>query len=459
MGLGILGGGVETAKWLLKQGARLIITDLKSKKKLGASLKKLAPYKKRVNFVLGEHREKDFLGADMVVVNPDVPKTNKFLNFAKRRGKRIENEMTLFYEFNKAEKLVGVTGTRGKTTTTNWIAHLLKGKSKEVAVAGNSPQNPLLAAAAAGKGSIIVVESPSFLLEYLPHRSPNVAVITNIYRDHLNRYDDMEDYASTKAGIFKTQKDGDFLVLNFQNRWTKFFLKKNPKSKILFFSTKTLPEKLNGVFVKNGLVFYRYNGKEISVMRVTNFKKKWGNHNVENFLAAAASTFAMGVSPKEISKRVGSLSQIKFRQESVFKDSKIEIFNDASATSPEATMAAIARFSDGNEMVLIAGGTDRDLDYTGLTAVIKKKLKPRQIIFLNGSATEKMLKGLKYKKSDTAIFETLEECLNYAIRIAKNRGAKKIVFSPGAKSFEKFKNEFDRGKKFNLLVRKLKKSK
>lgn len=460
MGLGILGGGVETAKWLLKQGARLTITDLKPKEKLATSLKELAPYKKKTNFILGEHREKDFLDADIVVVNPDVPKTSKFLDFAKRRGKMIENELTLFYEFNKAKKLVGVTGTRGKTTTTNWIAHLLKGKFKKVAVAGNSPQNPLLAVATGvSKGSVIVVESPSFLLEHLPHRSPSIAVITNIYRDHLNRYDGMKDYAATKGRIFKSQKVSDFLVLNLQNRWTKFFLKKRPKSKILFFSTKMLPEKLNGVFVKNGQIFYRHDRREVLVMATGDFKKKWGSHNVENLLAATAVALALGVSQKEISKRAGSLPQIKFRQESVFKNSKLEIFNDTSATSPEATMAAIDRFSHGNEMILITGGTDRDLDYAGLAGVIKRKLKLRQIVFLNGSATEKILKGLKYKKSDIAVFETLKECFNCAIRMAKKGGAKKIVFSPGAKSFEKFKNEFDRGQQFNLLVEELKKIK
>jgi len=434
MGLGILGGGVATAKWLIEQGAILTITDLKDEDYLKYSLDKLTGIKTQINFVLGEHRDKDFLENDIIVINPDVSASNKFVELARQAGKQIENELTLFYKFCQSLKIVAVTGTRGKTTTVNWIDHLLKSQNFNTLVLGNSPDKPLLQEIKkCKKDTFVVIEAPSFLLEICDKSEfvPHIAVITNLYQDHINRHKDMEGYALVKGNIFKHQDEKDFLILNKENEWTEFFLAQKPKAQVLFFSEKDLIE----------------NKEE--------FVKHWGTHNLQNFSVASLVAITLGVSPEQIKKQISTLPQIKFRQEKVFDNGKLQIYNDTTATSPEALTASMQRFClDDEKVVFISGGTDRELNFEEWGKIARGLLKPENLVLLSGSATEKMKRALNWEKYYE--FDNLKECLNRAIEISKSiEGKAKIFFSPGAKSFEKFKNEFDRGKKFNLLVSKL----
>lgn len=434
MGLGILGGGVATAKWLLGQGAVLTITDLKDAEFLKLSLEKLKDHENEIKFVLGEHKESDFLENDIIVINPDVPALNKFVELAREAGKQIENELTLFAKFCPSREIVAVTGTRGKTTTVNWIGHLLKSKNPNTLIVGNSPEKPLLQEIKnCDDGSWVVIEAPSFLLEICDESQfkPKVAVITNIYRDHINRHKSMEGYAMAKGNIFKYQDENDFLILNKENEWTEFFLNQKPKSKTLFFS------------------------KSDSTASRGEFIKHWGKHNFQNFAMASLVASIFGLSQAEIEKQIATLPQIKFRQEKVFDNEKLEIYNDTAATSPEATISAIERF-DGKEsnLILISGGTDRELEFEGWAVKIKEIIKPENLILLSGSATEKMKKALGWVKFQE--FENLGECLELALAKASDSLQKNIIlFSPSSKSFEKFKNEFDRGEKFNILVSKI----
>src|SRR3989344_2573832 len=451
MGLGALGGGLATAKWLLAYGAELTITDLRTADKLKASLAKLN--KKRVKFVLGKHRESDFLNNDIVVVNPGVSFRNKFVLLAKKHGKQIENELTLFYKSYQSPT-VAVTGTRGKTTTVNWLKHFMKTKYPRAALAGNSPDSQLLAKANLHLNKIpFVLELPSFLLEFAEHiLGPNVAVITNIYRDHLNRYQGVQGYALIKANIFKNQNKEQHLILNADNEWTPFFIKQKPKSKILFFSLKPLIAKQDGIFIDKNLSIYIKKGKNKKLFYDAQvFIERWGRHNLENLLASALAANTFGVPLPRIVKSIDSLPQIKFREQVVFKSKRLEIINDTTATSPEATIAAIERFGHKNaNLILITGGTDMRLDYKKWAKIVKKYVRLGNIIFLKGSATKKMLTNLKYR--GTSLLENLSDCLDRAIKIALGSEHKSIIlFSPGAKSFEKFKHEFDRGERFNEL--------
>ena len=158
-----------------------------------------------------------------------------------------------------------------------------------------------------------------------------------------------------------------------------------------------------------------------------------------------------GCSVEIIKNQVPSLSQIRFRQEKIFENENIAVYNDTTATSPEASMAAINRFSSA-KTIFIAGGTDRDLDFSKWADFVKSKISSEDLILLSGSATEKMKKALDW--SNMKEFDTLEECFQKALSLVDNKRKVNIVFSPGAKSFEKFKNEFDRGEQFNLLIKK-----
>jgi len=463
VGLGILGGGVSTCLWLLKHKAKLTITDLKQKKDLEKSLKKLKKYSSKIKLVLGKHNKNDFKSNDIIVINPGVRvKNNPYLKIAKKKNKLIENEITLFFKFN-INPVISVTGTRGKTTITNWIGHLLKGKHSNIIVGGNTPDNPMLSFLDKLKTNIpIVLELSSFQLELLKakYKAPKIAIITNLYRDHLNRHGNMRDYARAKANIFQNQKNTDYLILNYDNKWTKFFLSLKPVSQIYFISHYPLPKNKNGIFNKNNKIYFQENKKKKLIFNVSKFVKYWGEHNVGNLMTAILASKLFGLTFIQTKKQIDSLPQIRFRQEIIFENKELIIINDSSATSPDATIAALTRFKQGknSNLILITGGTDKDLEYNELAKRIKKDISPKNLVIFNGSASKKLVKELnKIKYSNKYfVFESLEECFYYSLYQIKQKKKNIIIFSPAAASFEKFKNEFDRAKQFNKLIKKLK---
>ena len=462
MGLGILGGGAASARWLAQQGAILTITDMKSAEALATSLAKLGDIKKKISFVLGEHREGDFVKNDIIVVNPDVPASSPFIKIARDHGKKIENELTLFYAACPSRTTVAITGTRGKTTTVNWTRHFLADLRSNALITGNSPENPLLGTLSKiGPETPVVIEAPSFLLELAAESdfAPHVAVITNVFQDHLNRHGTLENYAAIKGNIFRKQKAGDFVILNHANEWTEYFTKQKPQSKMLFFFNGELPAGKEGIFVGNGEMILRIDSKEQVIMPVDAFIAEWGAHNLENLMAASLAAIVGGLNPERIAELSSELPQVRYRQEKIFENDTFKIYNDTAATSPDATIAALGRFSQDGNAILIAGGTDRDLDFKEWASEIKKSVKPENLILLGGTATEKMKKELgEIGFGAINEKETLEECVRAGIGRAKNSGlATKaiILFSPSAKSFGKFKNEFDRGEQFESLVERL----
>ena len=458
MGLGLLGGGLATTKWLLKHGAKVTVTDLKSREVLKPTIKSLGPLVRKIKLVLGKHQEDNFKINDIVVVNPAVPRESKYLTIARRAGARIENDASLFFKFCK-NPVVAVTGTRGKTTTVNWIYHLLRKKYPRTVLAGNSSDVSLLRALDRLDGKTpVVVELSSWQLELLPQAwksrpegapsGPHIAVITNIFRDHLNRYPSMKSYALAKANIFLDQAQNDFVLLNKNNLWTKFFQELKPRSRIVYFP---VPIGLNP----------------------EKFKRVYGLHNFYNLNVAIIVARHFGVSGQEIKKALKTLPQIKFRQETILKRKNFEIINDTTATTPEATIAALERFSrppaGGEKLILIAGGTDKKLDFSEWAKIVKKYVRPENLYLLNGSATKKMVRVLQrigyFKNSKPQLFEELAEIIkrikNHELRIRQRNGRKEavipnsifvILFSPGAASFEKFKNEFDRGRCYKSAV-------
>ncbi|MBI2096284.1 MAG: UDP-N-acetylmuramoyl-L-alanine--D-glutamate ligase [Candidatus Taylorbacteria bacterium] len=460
VGLGKLGGGVATAKWLIKRGVRLTVTDLKNEYELAPSLKKLESFKEKITFVLGKHRERDFADNEIIVVNPDVSLKNRYLEIARGNGRKIENEFSLFLKEIDQKQLIAVTGTRGKTTTATWIHHILKTAYQNTMLAGNFPERPLLESVEKyNRKEPVVVETPSFLLEHLESDllSPRMAIITNIYPDHLNRHETMENYASIKAKIFKNQNKENVLIINGENNpWTSFLLNKNPQSKVYFFSTnEELDKNLEGAFLKNKKVIFRLKGTEEAVLEVSSFNKKWGLHNVQNLLTAILAAHLFGSPFRKIRTTIDNLPLIRFREELIYDNGHIKIYNDSASTSPEATIAAVKRFSGGN-LILICGGTDRSLDFSALAREINSHLSPENVFLLAGSGTDKLLKDLQFSTKYPIIKGELGQCLLEAIALARSRtGPSTIIFSPGAKSFEQFRNEYHRGESFNHAVESL----
>jgi UDP-N-acetylmuramoylalanine--D-glutamate ligase len=515
-GLGLLGGGIEAAKWFYKNGAKLIITDKKTKKELLPSIKRLKKIKAK--YILGKHRFEDIDSSDIIYFNPGVSYKSEWVNYAREKGKEAVNDCYLFFKYAKGD-IIAITGTRGKTTTTTWIYELLRKFLKNnVLLGGNQPERSLFKILDKTKeNTVSVLELSSFQLEFYPTadergfkhgltridietadehgfntdkhgfiKAPKIAIITNIYNDHLNRYSGFEEYASVKARIFQNQTKEDFLILNLDNDWTKFFLKLKPKSQVYFVSLKKKPPK--GIYIKNDKVFIK-DEKEYQIFPIKKFKEIYGEHNLYNLLFALLTFYLYLKSKnvknpqnkiKKLKNFIFSLKTPKFRQEIIYQSKNLMIVNDSAATSPDATINALERFKKYENLILITGGTDKNLDFKDLAKKIKKEIKPENLILLNGSATKKLieeLRKLKYPLIEENIFEDLKEAIRHGLmRISeridvdsKLNGTNKnnpyrsvlnpyisvLLFSPASASFEKFKNEFDRGEKFNKIVRKL----
>jgi len=451
-GLGILGGGVATANWLIKQGAKITITDLKNRDQLRKSLKKIrGEYK----LSLGKHKKNDIDANEIIVVNPDVSIESEFIKYALRLGRVVVNEASIFFG-NFKKPIIAVTGTRGKTTTVNWINHFLKTRFI-TSSAGNSTYCQFLKILSLkNRLGVAVVEISSFHLEYFSNIdiAPDIAIITNIYQDHLNRHNTVKNYAVTKANIFKNQNKNQSLILNYDNEWTKVFLRLKPKAKIWFFSLKPLPVNLNGIYYHKSNAILNLDKKRLRVLKLFGFEKKYGRHNLQNALASSLAAYLFGIKWDDIRKAIKNLPRIEFRQQEIFKSKKLTIINDTTATSPEGGIAALERFG-GRNTILITGGTDRNLEYREWTRVVLKRIKPKNLIFISGSSTDKMLVLLKNKIKNPLVYDDLKTCVVEALKIAKMHLKSIILFSPAAKSFEKFKNEYDRGNKFNVIIKKL----
>ncbi|MBU2545262.1 UDP-N-acetylmuramoyl-L-alanine--D-glutamate ligase [Patescibacteria group bacterium] len=402
MGLGLHGGGVGVAKFFYSQGAKLLITDLKSEEQLKESLDKLKNLK--IKFVLGKHREEDFENVDLIIKNPDIPTSSPYLEIARENKIPIKNDMEIFFELCPAE-IIGVTGTKGKSTVATLICELLKEKYDTV-LAGNIGISPLEFLANIKKETKVILELSSFILEDLK-KSPHIAVITNLFPDHLNRYKNFHEYVEAKKSIYKYQSKSDILILNEKDPNTKK-LSSEAKGKVYFF---------------------------------------------EGYNAAAAVKVAelLNVSEDNIHKAISNFKGVPSRQEFVAEIKGVKYFNDTTATNPRAVKFAIETFRGkypDSRIILIAGGEDKRLSYRALAEDIQDNID--FLVLLPGTASDLIERDLKKFK----IFKvkSMKEAVKKASDLAKKGDI--VLLSPGAASFNLFKNEFDRGYEFKKSIRK-----
>ncbi len=426
MGLGLHGGGVGVAKFFVKQGANVLVTDLKTEEQLEESIKKLKGLK--IDFVLGGHKQDNFINADLVIKNPDVPENSYFLKVARENNIPVETDVSLFFKLSKAF-VIGVTGTKGKSTTASLIYHLLKARPKgypeRTFLAGNIGVSPLELLSDTKKGDKVVLELSSFELEGLT-KSPNIAVITNIMPDHLNRYKSMTEYVEAKKIIFKFQKKSDYLILNNDDPASRGFARE-AKSKVCYFSPKTADFK--------------------------NFKL-FGEHNKYNLAAAIAVAKLLKLSDFEIQKVIKIFKGVPSRQQFIREVNGVKYFNDTTATMPEAAITAIHVFLDNfpnSRLILICGGMDKGLKYDELATIIRERVD--ELIMLPGVASNKIKLAIRdYTKLHEV--SSMQEAVKIAKKLAKRQDV--VVLSPAATSFNLFRNEFDRGDQFVKAVKGLK---
>ena len=459
VGLGRLGGGLAMAKFFIARGARLTVTDLKTATELRDSIKKLNAYFKKVSLsrtpsikmVLGKHQKEDFVRNEIIACSPAVSIDSMLIKLAFKAKKRVENDLSLFLELLRGRNVdyIAITGTRGKTTTTHWLRYFTGG-----VLGGNQPQRGFLNIIAK-KTKLFVLELSSFQLEFMRKGlpAPKVAIVTNLYVDHINRHGTFTKYANTKANIFLNQTKNDFLILNADDLNIQLFLSRKPKSAVLYTSLYSLPKAKNGLFFVGDKIYFQRVGRKELITEVLGMS----NHEKQNLLAAMLGARLYGVSWESIVLKIKTVPSVALRQEVIFKKNGLTVINDSAATSPEATLAALEKFKHTENLILITGGTDKQLEFKALAKKIKTTIPQKNLCILEGSATKKLigeLKKINYFKKEPRIFENLQSIIQSIDVLTSNRSSLiTVLFSPGAASFEKFKNEFDRGKKFNELVR------
>lgn len=443
MGLGVHGGGIDTVRWLARHGARLTITDIQSRAALTQSLAKLRGI--RARYVLGQHRVKDFTSTDLIVASPGVPRDSKFLSIAREHGIPIESDASLFFARARAP-IVGITGTKGKTSTTLLVMDMLTRSHRRVIGAGYHQTPMMTALDRAQPRDTIVAELSSWRLERLENRShsPHIAVITNIMPDHLNRYRDFKDYTAAKELIVANQSQNDHAILNRDNAVTRR-IGSRVRSVRWWFSLRPFPAE-NGAFIRRGVIVLRAYGTETTIAPVPVSLRRQP-HQLTNVLAALIAARLSGASISAIRASIAHPPVVPHRLEFVRSLNGITYINDSAATTPDAARAAL--HVTGSRTVLIAGGTDKSLSYTTFARELRRC---RFTVLLAGTATDKILAALP-ATSRPPVVQSMPEAVRRARAAA--RPGDTVLCSPGAASFGLFIHEFDRGDQFTRAVNRL----
>jgi len=435
MGLGILGRGVNVAKFLAECGAELTITDLKTEEQLESSLKILTPYK-NIKYVLGRHDLADFRDKDMVIKAAGVPLDSPYIAEARKNNIPIEMDASLFAKLTAIltsnVDIIGVTGTRGKSTVTHLIYSIIKNSGRRVYLGGNVKGLATLPLLKKVKPSdVVVMELDSWQLQGFADAkiSPNVAVFTTFLPDHQNYYkNDMDRYFSDKANIYRWQKDEDCLIAGVK-------------------TAKLIKEKEENIIKSRMIIADR-----------KNIPKDWkikllGEHNLANIALAAETARKLGIKESVIKKSVEKFKGLPGRLEFIKEVKGIKFYNDTTATTPEAVIAALKSLKGKKRrIILIGGGADKNLEYDEYAKVVKKYIKT--LILFRGLASNKIISALGKTKFPVEVFDNIKSAMKFAVANAKKDDI--VLLSPGAASFGVFKNEFDRGEQFNKFVKKLK---
>jgi len=447
-GIGLLGGGVGTIRFLVEHGARVIATDIKSKKQLSHSLEQLKGLK-NVEYILGQHRQEDFTKVDMVIKTPQAPWTNKHIKLALKNNIPVEVDSSLFFKLCK-NPIIGITGTKGKTTTSHLIAHILNKADKNPVKVGIGQMPVLDRLKVLKKKSVVVFELSSWRLSGLASAkiSPHIGVFTNFFPDHMNYYHTMDEYLIDKKNIFMYQKPNDWFVCNYDDEAVRG-LCSEAKGNVIIVANEHVSDG-RSVFCEDDEIFIN-NGIDIECAMFVKDSPLRGTHNISNVMCAIGATVAYGVNNKQIISAVKSFRSIAHRLEFVAEKKGVRYINDTAATNPHSACAALKSFDE--PIILIAGGVDKNLSYEEFAKSIAHDVKG--VVFIKGTATDKIIKLIKKEIGSDEIksFEIVDS-MDKAVEIA-SLGAQTgdvVLMSPGAASFGIFANEFDRGNQFKKIV-------
>ncbi len=450
MGLGLNGGGLATARFFASHGARITITDMKSATDLAPSIEALSDIS-GIRFVLGTHDIQDFESADLVIKNPGVKlQGNPYLAAAKS----IESDVSVFLRFNRSPVLA-VTGSKGKSSTVSALHWGLTALGVPARLGGNITVSPLSFLHELKDDTPVVLELSSWQLADLRGRGllkPRIAILTPIMPDHQNWYGGMEPYVADKKLLYADQEADTWTLCNSDDEWGPVFAAET-RGRVRWYSTRKLPAGRPGAWLTedgsgwmNPWISGTADNHTKPVQILPESVSVPGAHMRQNLLNAAQAMVLYGCDPAQTTDALARYPGIQHRLEFFHEKNGVRWFNDTAATIPEAAAAALTAFS--GPVILLSGGTDKELDFRPLVAVAGKA---KELLLLAGTGTDKLIPMLK----DAGIpwhgpYSTLTELIDKARIFAQSGDT--VLFSPGATSFGMFKNEFDRGNQFKNLV-------
>jgi UDP-N-acetylmuramoylalanine--D-glutamate ligase len=435
--------GQASARFLLDCGARVILTDTRSEDALKneiAALQFLAAHSGELVLELGGHRNESFARCDFVVVSPGIPLSLPYFEVSRKAGIPIIAEVELAYRHLKG-KIIGITGSNGKTTTTTLVSDLLNGAGLKAHAAGNIGTPLISFARNSSDSDFYSVELSSFQLESIGSFRPFIGSVLNLTPDHMDRYESFEDYIAAKQRIFMNQGETDFAVLNADDPRTAALAAKMRAKPVQF---SRLRETEHGAFVRNGRVIFRNEGGEKDLFAASAIALK-GAHNLENVLAACAIAILAGASPDSLEDSIRKFKGVEHRIEWVCELDGVPYYNDSKATNVDAAIKALESFP-GN-IVLIAGGRDKAGDFSALRILVQQRVKH---LVLMGEAADKIrqaLSGTVDIREAPSMMEAVSMCRSLA------RTGDVVLLAPACASFDMFDNYEHRGRAFKEAVR------
>jgi len=442
--VGLGKSGVASALFLKARGARVTVSDSKPQDQLQDQIPVLLD--NGIAVETGGHGERTFGGQDLIVVSPGVPTDSPPLVQARALGENVIGEVELAAQFFPG-RIVAITGSNGKTTTTTLAGEIVAAAGYRAAVGGNIGTPAISLVEAATADTIAVLEVSSFQLETIQTFRPLVAVVLNVTPDHLDRHRTFAAYADAKARIFENQRAGDFTVLNADDR-TCVELATRTRAQVFWFSRTT--EVKQGAFVRGGRIFFRDHNGQREIMLVSEIPLK-GAHNVENVLAAVCVGALLGCEPDRNRTAVRNFKAVEHRLEHVATLGGVDYYNDSKATNVDATIKGIESFPANIHLIL--GGKDKGSDYTVLNDLLRKRVKRVYTIGAAAAKIESQIVSSQNGGPEIDHAETLETAIRHAAQVAKPGDV--VLLAPACASFDQFRNYEHRGKVFKQVVNSL----
>ena len=439
LAVGLARTGVATALFCAKREAQVTATDSRPAAELGDAAGRLAAA--GVTLELGGHRRESFLAADLIIPSPGVPFDQGDLLAARKKGVAVWSEIELAWRFLRG-RLVAITGSNGKTTTTALTGHILKTAGMPTLVGGNIGTALISLVEDSRDDSLAVVEVSSFQLEAIVAFRPDISLFLNLTPDHIDRHGSLEAYAAAKARIFENQKREDAAVMNADDAASARYAPSRPR--VYWFSRKK--DVARGAFVRGNDVMFCDGDAEARLLSRDDIHLR-GEHNLENVLASATAACICGVAPAAIAEGVRTFPGVEHRLQFVTEIGGVQFFNDSKATNVDATEKALLAFS-GNLLVIL-GGKDKGSDYRPLRSLLAARARH---VFLIGAAAEKIASQIE-GSAPLEISGTLERAVHAAFAAA--RPGDIVLLAPACASFDQFQNFEHRGRVFVEIVRQL----